>query len=453
MRFLTKLLPKTLWGQLVSLLLLALIVSQLITLLIFVDTRRMLSNIQSESELISHIVGVVQSVEETTQTPNREFFASVSLPNLIFRGGSRPMRGRDSRPFYSAKLKAQLTAKLGDKRIRVVSEGDPRGQFIRRHLPRDIRISIKIRDNLWLHVTRVGKPPSMQWMAPLLLTMLLMMFFIVVIVSLLVRRLTKPLAALVQAAQKLGHGQNVDDLVEEGAEDVRKVTRSFNQMNQKIKRFVADRTKMLAAISHDLRTPITSLRLQAEFIEDKAMQSKMLETLEEMQMMTEAALKFSTDSAANEQTKEIDLESLLESMVNDYVDMDKQIVFVQNDSRAQVILPMRVLAMKRALRNLIDNGLKYGNKVEVDFELLKAQKAIEIYIRDDGNGIDQSEHEQVFEPFYRLEKSRNKETGGVGLGLSIARDIIRGHGGDVTVRNLKKTGDYKGLEVKITLPF
>ena len=182
------------------------------------------------------------------------------------------------------------------------------------------------------------------------------------------------------------------------------------------------------------------------------MQSKILETLDEMQMMTEAALKFSKDSVSDEKTKDTDLESLLESLVEDYEDMGADIKLPENEDRPQIILPLRVMAMKRALRNLIDNGLKYGERVEVDFELIEKDKNVAICITDIGPGIAKDELEKVFEPFYRLEKSRNKDTGGVGLGLSIARNIMRGHGGDVSIANIVKNGEVKGLEVKVMLP-
>lgn len=456
--------PKTLWGQLVSLLLLALVISQFVALAIFVDARRMANDDFTEDRMIDRIVTLVNSVEikNTRVRPNRKMFEKFASPSLRFRVEATSHRGRDQRPEYSSHIQELLAKRLPDvKKIIVIShtvkpplgmKAPEGGRFAIGRQPKMTRISIQLAAKLWINIDHAEPPFSYAWIAPLLLTMVLMILFIIIIVSWVVRKLTKPLGALADATHRLGRGQDVGELVEEGTQDVRNVTQSFNQMNRKIKNFVDDRTQMLAAISHDLRTPITSLRLRAEFIEDKDMQSKILETLEEMQMMTEAALKFAKDSVSDEATKDIDLESLLESLAGDYADMDAQVSLPVNDDRPQVVLPMRVMAMKRALRNLIDNGLKYGERVELDFELVEADKNVVICIRDIGQGIDEDEFENIFEPFYRLEKSRNKKTGGVGLGLSIARNIIRAHGGDVSVQNIIKNGKIAGLEARIILP-
>lgn len=407
--------------------------------------------------MLERVVNLVNSVEVVGDhvRPNRRLFARFNNRDLKIRVAQVPLQGQNNHPKHAIHIQKSLVDKLPEiTQIRVTSDGPENllGFFKRDKQPKITRISIAIAPRLWLNITHLQHVPSIAWVAPLLLTMALMILFIILIVSWVVRRLTKPLGALAEAAQKLGHGQDVGELVEEGTRDVRHVTQSFNQMNRKIKNFVDDRTKMLAAISHDLRTPITSLRLRAEFIEDKEMQGKILETLDEMQMMTEAALKFSKDSVSSEKTKETDLESLLESLVEDYEDMGAAVSLPEDEGRPQIVLPMRVMAMKRALRNLMDNGLKYGEQVEVDFELIDGDKNVAICIRDSGPGIVEDELEKVFEPFYRLEKSRNKDTGGVGLGLSIARNIIRGHGGDVTIANIVQDDEVKGLEVKVTLP-
>ncbi|MBL1420792.1 MAG: HAMP domain-containing protein [Alphaproteobacteria bacterium] len=456
-RWLKHIYPKSLWGQLVSLLLLALVISQLVTLLIFVDARRIANDDFEQDRMIERIVNLVHLIEiqRGRIRPNRRLFDRFDSRNLKIKLSQSPVRGRDDQPMHSAHIQRILMKNLPNvERIVVISEGarGMMGTFRRAKQPKTTRISIGLQSGQWLNVTRLERPSSYSWIAPLLLTMVLMVLFIIVIVSWVVRRMTKPLGALADAAQKLGRGQDVGELVEEGTADVRHVTQSFNQMNRKVKNFVDDRTKMLAAISHDLRTPITSLRLRAEFIEDKEMQGKILETLDEMQMMTEAALKFSKDSVSDEKTKETDLESLLESLVEDYKDMGAQVALSEDNQRPQIVLPMRVMAMKRALRNLVDNGLKYGEQVEVDFRLIDGGKNVAICITDTGSGIVEDEFEKVFEPFYRLEKSRNKDTGGVGLGLSIARNIIRGHGGDVTIRNIMQDGEARGLEVRVTLP-
>lgn len=455
---LSKLLPKTLWGQLVSLLMLALIISQSIALFIFVDTRRTLDNSTSEANIVGHIANVVNSLDKSKNNgrPNRQYLTASSLNGFTFRGGKESIRGKDDRPEYSARLKQLLTDRLIDKSFEIIvkSEDPSNGaQSTSKQPPKRVKISIKLTPDFWMNVEHKETEISTDWIAPLLLTMVIMMVLIVIIVSWVVRQLTKPLAALAIAAHDLGHGKQVAEIEETGALDVRRVTRSFNQMNKKVTRFVSDRTQMLAAISHDLRTPITSLRLRAEYIKDEELRNKMIPIIEEMREMTESSLQFSKDSATVEKTVNVDLTSLLETLTADYIDMSQPVELASFGNYPKTTLPLRLQSMKRALRNLIDNGLKYGKSVELDFTIKKDTKTIEIFIRDNGPGIDEKEFEQVFEPFYRIEKSRSKDTGGVGLGMSIAKGVIHAHGGEIELKNLLKGNQTTGLEVKIILPF
>lgn len=449
--------PKTLWGQLVSLLFLALLISQAVSLAIFIDARRAQNGNLFEQEMINHIARVVNGIDKAQNSgrPTREYLAEANTNELSFRGGPRPIQGKDDQPDYSERLKNNLLAKLNDQTIEItILSENPRdgSEVVEGQIPQNIKISLQLLPDFWVNIDRREAKESLAWIRPLLLTMVMMMVFIILIVSWVVRRLTKPLAALADAAQDLGRGREVKEIAETGAADIRKVTRAFNQMNQKITRFIDDRTRMLAAISHDLRTPITSLRLRAEYVTDEKLQDKMVALIEEMKVLTETALEFSTDSSANENTNNVDLTSLLETLVEDYVNMDKDIELVESPQRKQVILPLRLHSIQRALRNLIDNGLKFGGQVRLDFDADRDAGFVKIYIRDSGSGIDEAEFEQVFEPFYRLEKSRNKDTGGVGLGMSIARGIIQAHGGDISLANVKNGVEIIGFEVAISLP-
>ena len=455
---LKKLLPKTLWGQLVSLLLFALLISQATSLALFINSSQSQDNKIQEDNIIKQISAVVNSIDKNQNNgrPSREYLATASNAELTFRGGPTAIKGKDDRPQYSIYFADKLHQQLNDKsyEIKIVSE-DRRNvtKLTNNDLPKNIKISVRILPNFWLNIDRRQVEANIEWIAPFLLTMAMMMIFIVIIVSWVVRRLTKPLEALADAAQDLGRGIEVDEIPETGSVDVQRLIRSFNQMNKKITRFVSDRTRMLAAISHDLRTPITSLRLRAEYIQDRNLQDKMIPIIEEMREMTESALQFSKDSSAVEKTDNVDIVSLLETLTADYLDMGKTIKLQSLDKYPQIILPMRLHSMKRALRNLIDNGLKYGTQVVLDFKVNNITRQIEISIEDAGPGIDSHEFEQVFEPFYRIEKSRNKDTGGVGLGMSIARSIIQAHGGEIKLENIVDGNQTTGLSVKIYLPF
>lgn len=198
---------------------------------------------------------------------------------------------------------------------------------------------------------------------------------------------------------------------------------------------------MLAAIGHDLRTPITSMRLRSEFVADEETRRKLLATLDEMQTMTEATLTFAREEAMREETRTVDLSALIESLCADLSDLGWDVTF-RNGER--IAYRCRPDALRRAVRNLIENAVRYGQRARVF--LASTDNAIEVAVEDDGPGIAEQEFERVFAPFVRLENSRNRETGGVGLGLAIARSIVRGHGGDITLAN------GGGLHATIRLP-
>jgi signal transduction histidine kinase len=255
--------------------------------------------------------------------------------------------------------------------------------------------------------------------------------------------MTRAMADLAAAAERLGRGETVPPVPERGPKDVRQTTRAFNRMHGRLQRFVQDRTRMLAAISHDLRTPLTSLRLRAEFVDDNDTRTKILETLDEMERMTEATLAFAREEARREDTRTVDLAALVESLCEDLCDLGMEVTYSGPPS---LLYPCRSVSLKRALRNLIENAVTYGRRALVT--LAPADHEVQIAIDDDGPGIPEADFERAFAPFVRLEESRSQETGGIGLGMAIARSIVRGHGGDITLAN-RASG---GLRVTLHLP-
>jgi signal transduction histidine kinase len=255
------------------------------------------------------------------------------------------------------------------------------------------------------------------------------------------RWIAYPLRQITQAAERIGVGEEVAPIEECGPDDLRGTAAAFNRMQTRLRRFIEDRTRMLAAVGHDLRTPITSMRLRAEFVADEDIRKKLIASLDEMQAMTEATLAFARDDATREPTRTVDLSALLESLCNDLSDMGWDVTF-QNGQK----IPFRCRpdALRRAVRNLVENGVRYGERARV---ILTAKgDTVEIMVEDDGNGVPEEDFERVFQPFVRLEESRNRQTGGVGLGLSIARGIVRSHGGDISLHN------GSGLHAVIKLP-
>jgi signal transduction histidine kinase len=214
-------------------------------------------------------------------------------------------------------------------------------------------------------------------------------------------------------------------------------------MQMRLKRFIEDRTQMLAAISHDLRTPITRLRLRAEFVDDLDQRGKMLRDLEEMEAMISATLAFSRDDAAREPAVVLNLPVLLSALAADGQTAGHEVTYT-GPERCDVMA--KPLSLKRALTNLVDNAIKYGTRAKI--ELATSGDTVEVTIDDDGPGIPDIDRERVFAPFVRLEASRSRETGGVGLGLTIARNTLRAMGGDVELRS--RIGG--GLRARVILP-
>lgn len=267
----------------------------------------------------------------------------------------------------------------------------------------------------------------------------------VLIVALLAaRRFAAPVLRLAAAADRLGQDLDAPPLVEtKGPRELRAAARAFNRMQARLRSFVADRTRMLAAISHDLRTSLTRLRLRMELIEDEEVRAKATRDLEEMQAMLEATLAFARDDARGEPRVALDLAELVQTACDAFADAGHTVAYA---GPPHLRLHGRQTALRRLLDNLIDNAVKYGGRAEVG--LRAAADVVEIDVADRGPGIPTAEREHVFEPFYRLEQSRSRETGGTGLGLAVARGIARAHGGDVTLRDR----DGGGLVATVRLP-
>ncbi|HSG66009.1 MAG TPA: ATP-binding protein, partial [Gammaproteobacteria bacterium] len=259
----------------------------------------------------------------------------------------------------------------------------------------------------------------------------------------LVFRVTAPLSAFADAANRLGRNLRAEPLPETGPLEVAQASRALNDMQQRLRRLVENRTLMLAAISHDLRTPVTLLRLRAELMKDPEERAKVLETLDDMESMITAVLDFSKGAFSDEAQRSVDIAALLQSLCDDLADTGVPIEFAPAN---QVLYSCRRVALKRAFANLFDNAVKYGGSGRV--RLNESTESIVVTIEDDGPGIDGAHLDQVFTPFFRIDGSRSRGSGGVGLGLTIAQAIIQGHGGEIQLIN-REAG---GLSVRVVLP-
>ena len=255
--------------------------------------------------------------------------------------------------------------------------------------------------------------------------------------------MTRPLRSFADAAERIGLDVRSPPLPEQGSRELRNATRAFNLMQARLRRFVDDRTMMLAAISHDLRTMLTRLKLRAEFIEDAEQQAKAISDLDEMQAMLDSTLAFARDDAAEEPRTRTDLAALVQSLCDDMADAGQPVTCQTHGRLAYVCAPG---AIKRAVQNIVINAIKYGFSAWV--EVREEANRIDISVTDTGPGIPADRREDIFRPFYRLETSRNRETGGSGLGLAVARSIARRHGGDIVLED----ADGGGLTVRLSLP-
>jgi len=314
---------------------------------------------------------------------------------------------------------------------------------IQPHPDKMMLVSLQLNDGGWLNFAVPINVTSHFWSMRFWLSMAVMILAVVIFAAIVVHHLIKPLRLFVRAANRFGLDVEAPALPETGPREVREATRAFNDMQHRIRRMIDSRTHMLAAISHDLRTPITLLRLRAEFIEDEDERGKTMATLDEMESMIAATLAFARQDAETEESRRVDLGALIESICNDMGDVGHAVAF---DPPETLTLECRPTALRRALSNLIENAVKYGSGARV--RLAEKPNSIEVLIEDAGPGIPPEELERVFEPFYRMETSRNRMTGGVGLGLSVARTVVHAHGGEIHLSNRPEGG----LRVSIDLP-
>jgi len=264
---------------------------------------------------------------------------------------------------------------------------------------------------------------------------------IMVIISLIfLKNQTRPIINLARAAERFGKGEETAEFKPSGALEIRQAGHEFDKMRKRINRHLNQRTEMLSGISHDLRTPLTRMKLQVAFVKDEDLAKKLSEDINEMEKMLNEYLQF-TSSSYIEKDEMFNLSELLADVVNKY---DNKNILV--DLTPRIYVNGRKNLINRCLNNIIDNALKYGSKVEI--KLNKKNTNLFITIDDDGPGISSKEHENVFKPFYKIDKSRAESKSSVGLGLSIASDIIRSHGGNIMLEKSK----MGGLRVKIFLP-
>lgn len=450
-----RLLPRTLAGQLIALLLAALAVSQVIAFVIYNNERADALRQADRYGLIENTASVLRMLRLAPVEIRDQLARAASSTRVRFWTTDESVI--PAAPPVGA-VPVQIARLFGETirdrvRVVVVAEGDTpirrmppmdAGRFFPFQNERyDVLVSVPFPDAGWLNAqTQISAEP-VTWAWASTASTAVMVVAILAIVAFTARRATRPLRAVAAKADALGRGTPEPPLAEEGPDEVKRVTVAFNRMQERLARYVSDRTRMLAAIGHDLRTPITSLKLRAELLDDEEARGKITATLDEMQQMIEATLSFAREDAVAEPPRTVDLSALIATIVDDYTDLGKEARFSGSEAMPYRCRPT---ALRRAITNLVENALRYGERARVS--LVKEPSGPVIAVEDRGPGIPPERLTDVFQPFVRLEDSRSRSTGGVGLGLSISRSIILAHGGELVLSNIP-TG---GLRAEIRLP-
>lgn len=394
------------------------------------------------------IIHVVPLLDRATVEQRHDLIRAVSGPTMRLRLAPGPppvdrelMERREvmrhaRRLLRPLKDRPIVIARLGDWEHPIFGD-DRRGPQEPDILPSRAKMIVgtTLLDGQWVHFILATDLTSLRWALRTAFWVISLGVVIVLFSVWAAYRATRPLRKLTAAAETLGLNVDAPPIEETGSRELRKTAHAFNTMQQRIKRLVDDRTLMLAALSHDLKTMLTRLRLRAEFIDDDEQQAKAIRDIDDMDQMVDSALGFIRGDQANEAVSRLDLASLVRDLVEDCRAQGHDAEF---DGPEKLAVQGRPVALKRAMGNLTDNAVRYGGALKVGLDA--ADGRVVLTIADKGPGLPEAELEKVFQPFYRVETSRNRDTGGSGVGLALARDVFRRLGGDLTLANARDGG-------------
>jgi signal transduction histidine kinase len=462
----------TLFARIAGVLILNMLLVQLVSFLLF---RVEVEHMPLRSELTERIATTMHAIDSVPPEEREKLAKAMSMPDLgvVIRSPAdverhRPPAGPNAGPSgeppdprFEERLQERIDLRSPDHSMRFWREvppglpplglappgGPPPGPPPVPLSDRDPEtepfvVAISLHDGSFAEFHPQRLPTAFHWLQ--LGTSIASICLVSSVLSLwAARRLSRSLARFVAAAEEFGRSAEAPPIPEVGPVELTTATKAFNRMQERLRRFVRDRTQMLAAISHDLRTPLTRMRLRAEFVDDEEQRNKMLHDIGEMESMISATMAFARDDATREPRREEDLDELVDNLCQSLGETGHD---VQYEAVGPVPVRCSPMALKRALGNLLENATKYGQRARTKLNQGMGQVTIEI--DDDGPGIPEEMQEAVFQPFFRLETSRNRDTGGVGLGLSVARTIIHGHGGELTLANRPEGG----LRATVILP-
>ena len=482
---LKKMLPRTFRSQIVWLLLSSLIIAQSISFSLIIGERSLVSMDQRIDQSLNEFFTFADLVDTTPDYLHDDLLLSINDQNRFFRlnedhqliktgslltqdnrrniiAQKRLLQRIEDTDFRMGNALIIITPvtnneheKVNNSYAEFIAQREPTdlnrwGQWLKPQLSYDrIDTEVQLSSGLWLYGSfKLEKLSSGIQIRLLGLT--LMTVTIVSLVGVFISlRMTKPISSLADASEKFGKGQVVDRLEEIGSADIRHATSAFNTMNTRVMLLLENQKQMLGAISHDLRSPLTSLRLRLENLDDGKSKEKMISTVDEMNGMIASILIFTrqqTDENHSEATEKVELKKFLNSLIEEYTDTHRDCHLDYNVNQFNHF-ECRYISLRRALRNIIDNGLRYGDKVNIIVTNLN-QRQLNITIRDNGPGIPEQYLNDVLKPFFRPDQARANNDGGIGMGLAISESIIKSHGGELYLRNHPEGG----LEASLSLP-
>ena len=432
-KFIKVILPKRLFYRALIIVAAPTIILQLIITIVFYDSIWIKANKNSTRAL----VGQLKTIQEVYQNDkkNLDFFTDSYKNNFNFEIGIN----QDEFPKISGERKFSPMDRSLRRELKSTF-GNNNYWFSTSKFKNAVEIKIKSENEVidFLVPKEIVSASSVRLFV---LWTTLPSIVLIIIALIFLKNQTRPLVKLAKAAERFGKGDYVNDFRPSGAQEIRKAAYEFDRMAKRINRHLNQRSEMLSGISHDLRTPLTRLKLQLAMLDQKELSKKMSNDIDEMERMLNDYLQFAK-TQAQEETREINLNNLFRTIKENLNDPNLKISFNED-----INLHGRPLALKRSFENIIQNGLTYGKKVIV--EIQKSSNRVLIIVDDDGPGIPEDQYKNVFKPFFRLDKSRSLNQSGVGLGLAIVEDVINSHGGSIYLGR----GKLKGLQVKISLPF
>ncbi len=431
-KFVKNLLPKRLFYRALLIIAVPIIILQLTITIVFFDSLWIKTNKGMTRALVGEIKTFIDAYDN--EEYNKDLLTNLFKEHLQFNVKFEPNKllpDKDQERWFSP-MDRTLRRELKSKSL---------NYWFDTILYKDL-IDLKIKYSngyfqFYIHKERVTSSSARMFA----LWITLPAFLLITISLIFLKNQTRPITNLAKASAKFGRGEEVDEFRPSGALEIRQAGYEFDKMRKRIIRHLNQRSEMLSGISHDLRTPLTRIKLQLAFIKDQNIAKKLSDDVQEMEKMLNEYLQFAS-STFSEKTERFDIKNLIENIIKKYENKN-----ITSELLKDVYMNGRKNLIRRCLNNLIDNGVKYANKINL--HMTKSNSYIVLTIDDNGPGISQDEYENVFKPFYKINKSRGDSKSSVGLGLSIASDIVRSHGGNITLDK----SPQNGLRVKVLFPF